>query len=278
MKREELLIEEEELVAIIDDPNLRFFDATVVLDPASAESGHDRYLTGHIPGSVFLDHAAISDPNSNLMYTIPDEKTLGEAIGGLGISKDTPVVVYTTEMLAWATRVWWVLQYAGHRNVRVLNGGLKAWKGNLETSENKYVPTTFNADISPKMFASKEEVLSSIIDGSACVVNTLTPKMYRGEEDIFYTGHISGSVNHPFFEFMDGNYLKPNSSLAKILETKNAGERLITYCGGGIAATLNACVVKLIGNNDVAVYDGSMAEWLKGDFPVTRGACKGSLN
>ena len=110
------------------------------------------------------------------------------------------------------------------------------------------------------------------------MVNTLTPQMYSNEEDIFYTGHISGSVNHPFFEFMDGNYLKPNSSLAKILETKNAGERLITYCGGGIAATLNACVVKLIGNNDVAVYDGSMAEWLKGDFPVTRGASKGSLN
>ncbi len=277
MKREELLIEEEELVAIIDDPNLRLFDATVVLNPAAVESGHDRYLAGHIPGSVFLDHAAISEPDSNLMYTIPDEKTLGEAIGALGISRDTPVVVYSTEMLAWSTRIWWVLQYAGHRNVRVLNGGLQAWKGALEIAENKYVPTTFNTDLSPQMFASKEEVLSSITDGSACVVNTLTPEMYKGEADVFYAGHISGSVNHPFSELMDEDYLLPDKTLAEILGQKMIGDRLITYCGGGIAATLNACVAKLLGVDDVAVYDGSMSEWMAEELPITTGADTGSL-
>jgi len=277
MKREELLIEEEELVTIIDNPNLRLFDATVVLNPAAAESGHDRYLAGHIPGSVFLDHAVISDPNSHLMYTIPDEKALGATIGALGISKDTPVVVYSTEMLAWATRIWWVLQYAGHRNVRVLNGGLQAWKGALEIAENKYVPTTFNTDLSPQMFASKEEVLSSITDGSACVVNVLTPEMYKGEADVFYAGHISGSVNHPFFELMDEDYLLPDTTLAEILEQKMIGDRLITYCGGGIAATLNACVAKLVGVDDVAVYDGSMSEWMAEELPITIGVDTGSL-
>ena len=277
MKREELLIEEDELVAIIDDPNLRLFDATVVLNPAAVESGHDRYLAGHIPGSVFLDHGVISDSNSNLMYTMPDEKTLGAAIGALGISRDTPVVVYSTEMLAWATRIWWVLHYAGHRNVRVLNGGLQAWKGALEIAENKYSPTTFNTDLSPQMFASKEEVLSSITDGSACVVNALTPEMYKGEADVFYAGHISGSVNHPFFELMDEDYLLPDTTLAEILEQKMIGDRLITYCGGGIAATLNACVAKLVGVDDVAVYDGSMSEWMAEELPITTGVDTGSL-
>jgi len=277
MKREELLIEEDELVAIIDDPNLRLFDATVVLNPAAVESGHDRYLAGHIPGSVFLDHGVISDSNSHLMYTMPDEKSLGVAIGALGISRDTPVVVYSTEMLAWATRIWWVLHYAGHRNVRVLNGGLQAWKGALEIAENKYAPTTFNTDLSPQMFASKEEVLSSITDGSACVVNALTPEMYKGEADVFYAGHISGSVNHPFFELMDEDYLLPDTTLAEILEQKMIGDRLITYCGGGIAATLNACVAKLVGVDDVAVYDGSMSEWMAEELPITTGVDTGSL-
>ena len=277
MKREELLIEEEELVAIIDDPNLRLFDATVVLNPAAVESGHDRYLAGHIPGSVFLDHGVISDSNSHLMYTMPDEKSLGVAIGALGISRDTPVVVYSTEMLAWATRIWWVLHYAGHRNVRVLNGGLQAWKGALEIAENKYASTTFNTDLSPQMFASKEEVLSSITDGSACVVNALTPEMYKGEADVFYAGHISGSVNHPFFELMDEDYLLPDTTLAEILEQKMIGDRLITYCGGGIAATLNACVAKLVGVDDVAVYDGSMSEWMAEELPITTGVDTGSL-
>jgi len=170
-----------------------------------------------------------------------------------------------------------VLHYAGHRNVRVLNGGLQAWKGALEIAENKYVPTTFNTDLSPQMFASKEEVLSSITDGSACVVNVLTPEMYKGEADVFYAGHISGSVNHPFFELMDEDYLLPDTTLAEILEQKMIGDRLITYCGGGIAATLNACVAKLVGVDDVAVYDGSMSEWMAEELPITIGVDTGSL-
>lgn len=277
MKREELLIEAQELASIIDQPGLRLFDASVVFNPAAGDSAYDRYLAGHIPGTVFLDHAAISDTSSKLTYTIPDEKTLGKAIGGLGISNDAPVVVYSTELLAWATRAWWVLQYAGHRNVRVLNGGLKAWKGELETAENKYAAATFNTDLSPKMFASKEEVLSSITDGSACVVNTLTPQMYRGEADAVYTGHITGSVNHPFFELLDGHYLLPDDTLAEKFEQSMRGERLITYCGGGIAATLNACVAKLVGVHDVAVYDGSMSEWMAEALPITKGPESGSL-
>jgi 3-mercaptopyruvate sulfurtransferase SseA len=64
-----------------------------VFNPAAGDNAHDRYLAGHIPGAVFMDHAAMSDANSKLTYTIPDEKTLGEATGGLGISNDTPVVV-----------------------------------------------------------------------------------------------------------------------------------------------------------------------------------------
>ena len=277
MKREDLLIEAHELASIIDDSNLRLFDASVVLNPAASENAHDRYLAGHIPGSVFLDHAAISDASSALMYMIPDEKTLGNAIGDLGISNETPVVVYSTEMLAWATRVWWVLQYAGHRNVRVLNGGLNGWKGELQSTTNNYSAATFNTDLSPHMFASKEEVLSSITDGSACVVNTLTPEIYRGEEDVLYTGHITGSVNHPFFELMDEGYLLSDDVLAKNFQDKAIGDRLITYCGGGIAATLNACVAKLLGVEDVAVYDGSMSEWMAEELPVTTGQDKGSL-
>ena len=97
-----------------------------------------------------------------------------------------------------------VLQYAGHRNVRVLNEGLKAWKEELKTTEIKYASATFGADLSLDMFAGKAEVLSSITDGSACVINTLTPEMYRGEGEVVYTGHITGSVNHPLFALMAG--------------------------------------------------------------------------
>lgn len=101
--------------------------------------------------------------------------------------------------------------------------------------------------------------------------------MYRGEEDVFYAGHISGSVNHPIFELMDGGYLLPDDLLAQKFQEKMVGDRLITYCGGGIAATLNACAAKLVGIDDVAVYDGSMSEWLAEKLPITTGPETGSL-
>ena len=277
MKREELLIEADELATIVDEPTLRLFDASVVFDPKASQNAQARYLKGHIPGAAFLDHTAISDPASKLMYTLPDEQTLAQAIGNLGISNATPVVIYSTEMLAWATRAWWVLRYAGHRNVRVLNGGLKSWNGDLETTENQYKPTKFKTHLSPEMFVNKEEVLSSITGGSACVVNTLTPEMYWGDENVFYAGHITGSVNHPFFELMDGDYLLDDASLVAEFAERDLGTRLITYCGGGVAATLNACAAKLAGTDDVAVYDGSMSEWLAEELPITTGTEVGSL-
>lgn len=276
MKREELLIEASELVTLIDSPTLRLFDATVVFDPKAADA-RSRYEESHIPGAAFLDHANLSDPNSELMFTLPSEQTLAQGIGNLGISNDDTVVIYSSDMMPWATRAWWVLQYAGHRNVRVLNGGLPAWQASLESGSNTYPPAQFTPTLSPDMFASKEEVLQAIQNGGACVVNTLPPEVYRGESGVFYDGHITGSVNHPMTQLMDGFALPDNDTLRERFSIPPQGERLITYCGGGIAATLNACVAKLLGVNDVAVYDGSMSQWLAEELPVSQGAEPGSL-
>ena len=281
MDRKELLIEADELAALINSPeqaqNLRLFDATVVLDPNAEKNGHAKYAENHLPGAAFLDHAALSDATSNLMYMLPGEAELAQAIGNLGIGNDHTVVVYSTDMMPWATRVWWVLQYAGHRNVRVLNGGLAAWQGELETGSNVYPQATFTPELSPDMFATKEEVMQAIQNGGACVANTLTPEMYRGETGVFYDGHISGSVNHPMTELLDGLTLPDNETLRVRFAAQMQGDRLITYCGGGIAATLNACVAKLLGIQEVAVYDGSMSEWLAEALPTSQGAEPGAM-
>lgn len=277
MERHELLIEANELAELIGNTDLRIFDATVVFDP-SAEPAVDRYKAGHIPGAVFLDHQSLSRADTDLMYMLPPEKELAEKIGAIGIGNDNPVVVYSTEMIGWATRIWWVLRYAGHTNVRVLNGGLPAWNGELESGENSYPATSFTCDLSPEMFASKEEVMSTIQSGSACVANTLPPEIYRGETGLPYDGHISGSVNHSMMEMMEGTSLKSNEELKQVFAAKDVGERLITYCGGGIAATVNACAAKLAGLEDVAVYDGSMSEWRSENLPITTGEEVGSID
>jgi len=277
MNRTGMLIEADELAGMIGDENLRIFDATIVFDP-SAEPAREKYLKAHIPGAVFLDHNSLSRDDTDLMFMLPGEDELATKIGAIGVGNDNPVVVYSTEMIGWATRIWWLLRYTGHRNVRVLNGGLAAWQGELEAGENSFAPTSFTPSLSPDMFASKEEVMDSLKDGSACVVNVLTPEIYRGETGLPYDGHISGSVNHPLMELMDGASLKSNEELKKIFAGKDTGDRMITYCGGGIAATVNACAAKLAGIDDVAIYDGSMSEWRSEGLPVTTGAETGSIS
>ena len=280
MIREELLIEEEELQERIDDPNLKLFDATVLMTPREGESGQSRYNDGHLPGAAFLDHAALSRQQASPMFMLLAETELAAAIGNLGISNDNDVVVYSTDSIMWATRVWWVLKYAGHNNVRVLNGGRAAWIGELVTTPHRYEAATFIPNLSHRMIAEKEEVMAAINDDATCTLNALPYSFYTGEADVPYArqGHITGSLSLSFEQMMDDHLIKPAEALADRFSIYNRSDRIITYCGGGIAATLTATCARLAGFDDVAVYDGSMSEWLEAGLPTTAGKETGQLS
>ena len=207
------------------------------------------------------------------MFMVPDETTLARELGDLGIGNDHTVVFYASESMMWATRAWWLLRYAGHRNVRVLNGSLATWTGATESGDFSHEPASFTTNLTPAMFASKEDVLAAMNDGATCTINALPTPLYTGETDVPYAkkGHITGSHSHPFHELMDGDRLKSDEELKKIFAEKVKQERLITYCGGGVAATLNASAALLAGVPAVSVYDGSMSEWNGNNLPVTRG-------
>jgi len=256
MNRKDLLIEADELMEKTGNENLRIFDASIV---------EDIYEMGHIPGSVYFDHTRFSDPNSPYEVTISPEVLLTEQIGNAGISNDTEVVLYAPGMLPYAIRAWWVLWYAGHRNVRVLNGGLDAWKnagGQVETEKCNYPPTTFKANFTPGMFTNKDEVLAALKDENAIVVNVMPLLSFEGK-------HITGSVCVSSMELMDGmDALKSDEQLASRLHETAQKARIITYCGGGIAATVNAAAHLITGHANVTVYDGSLYEWLTEGLPA----------
>ena len=129
MNRESMLIEADELLTKLDDPNIRIYDATILFFRKESEpTAYEQYLQGHIPGAAFFDHQSFSDSSSDYMYMVLPEAELAGQIGNIGIAEDSEVVFYTTGMLPCATRAWWLLRYAGHNNVRVLNGGLAAWE------------------------------------------------------------------------------------------------------------------------------------------------------
>lgn len=261
MKREDMLIEANELTKKLGDPNLRIFDATIT---------DDVYLQGHIPGAAYFDHERFSKPDSPYMIARLAEDKLAEQIGKAGISNDHEVVLYACGMIPYALRAWWVLKYAGHANVRVLNGGLDAWKnagGALEQEARQYPPATFIPNFNRGMFADKDEVFASMQDENVSLVNVLPPVSYQAS-------HIPGSVNVNCMELMQGDFsrgfdsLLPDDALAPRLKEAAQRRRIITYCGGGIAAAVNAAAHLLTGHTNVAVYDGSMYEWLGEGMPV----------
>ncbi len=262
MNRKDALIEADELLTKLDNPNLRLYDATILFFRKESElTAREEYEQAHIPGAAFFDHDAFSDPTNPYMYMVLPEAALMEQTGRIGIDGDSDVVFYTSGVIASATRAWWLLRYAGHDNVRVLNGGLAAWQaagGTLETGNRQYAPATFTGQLRPDMMASKEEVQAALADGATCVTNSLTQESYD-------QGHITGSSLTPITDLSpDMASFLPQEALAARLADEAQNERIITYCGGGIAATTNAMAHLMAGNPNVAVYDGSMDEWAKG--------------
>jgi thiosulfate/3-mercaptopyruvate sulfurtransferase len=268
MNRDSFLIEADELVTKMGNANIRIYDATILFFRKEADAtAHETYLQGHIPGAAFFDHQQFSDASSKYMYTILPEAELATQIGNIGIAENSEVIFYTFDMLPCATRAWWILRYAGHNNVRVLNGGLTAWEkagGKIEQVNRRYEPAKFECHLRPNMFASKKEVKAAMENGGVCTVNTLTLESYQ-------QAHIPGSSLLPCTDLMhDMASFVSNDELATRLKEEAQHDHIITYCGGGIAATVNAMAHLMAGNENVSVYDGSMNEWAGEGLPMTK--------
>lgn len=280
----DLLINVDTLSQRLDDQNLKIFDAAVFLTPRrgggyQVDSGMQKYRRAHIPGAGFIDLMKLwSDTSSKLNFTLPNEKRLGEAISQTGIGNNNEVVLYSSGNLMWATRAWWLLHYAGHENVKILNGSFHAWRDAnqpTESGEKQYTQIPFKTAIKPKVIASLEEMEKGL-NGNICTINALDQSIYEGSGDFYYTrrGHIPGSKPMSYSSLLHEQYFLPADELAIKLNAQDmlSSERVITYCGGGIAATIDAFACKLMGQNNVAVYDGSMSEWVLEDSrPLTVG-------
>ncbi|TDJ40817.1 MAG: sulfurtransferase [Gammaproteobacteria bacterium] len=280
----ELLISPEALENALDDPELRVLDTTVFLKPAAtgyrAESGLEKYSEGHIPGATFVDLIKkFSDTSSGLGFTLPGTAELADAFGDIGVSKEHRVVVYSSGHMMWATRAWWLLHYCGHTKVAVLNGGLERWRGEerlLTQDVISYPSQSYEATPRRSIFVGMEEVCQAQMQPGTRTVNALSPAVYAGTGDQHYgrRGHIPGSINLHYDDLLeDGNFRGP-AQLREILTKYGLldAPKVITYCGGGISATIDAFACLLIGQHEVAVYDGSMSEWVRDEsLPLTTG-------
>ena len=272
----EFLIDTATLERRLGEPGLRVLDCTTHLipDPKTTYQvvpGRADFEKGHIPGAQFVDiQADVSDNTHRFRFMLPAAEAFAAAMARFGVGEGTQVVTYSTTTPQWATRVWWLLRTFGFDDAAVLDGGWQKWSREgrpVETGPGKARPPgNFVVREQRPLMVGKEEVLRAIGDGAVCTLNALLPEQHAGTGGNSYgrRGRIKGSVNLPAAHLLDPatNAFLPAAELRRRFEGVGAfGKEVITYCGGGIAASADAFALVMLGHPNVRLYDASMSEW-----------------
>jgi len=186
------------------------------------------------------------------------------------VGHGTFVVLYSHASPVWASRIWWMLRAIGFDDAAILDGGLDKWKAEnrpLATEATTYPPATLTLSARSGLFVGKDEVKSAIGVAGTLTLNALSHDQHTGKGGVAYgrAGRIAGSSCVPAQSLLDADKtLRPISDLRAAFDGVGAApdKQVLCYCGGGIAATLDAFVLtSLLGHKNVTVYDNSMQEW-----------------
>jgi thiosulfate/3-mercaptopyruvate sulfurtransferase len=245
--------------------DIRWQLSTATSAGAAPFDGRAEYAAGHIPGAVFVDlDADLADPpGPHGRHPLPDMARFGAAMRAAGVFSDRPVVVYDGGPGWAAARAWWLLRWTGHPDVRVLDGGLPAWEGPLETS----VPTPQEGDFEPVPGATGllDADGAAALARSGVLLDARAGERYRGEVEPIdpVGGHIPGAVSAPTNENVaaDGRFLPAEELTARFKALGAAeGTEVGVYCGSGVSAAHEVLALAVAGI-PAALYVGSWSEW-----------------
>lgn len=286
--RERAVVSTQWLQEHLDDPDVRVYESTVYLRPDPSgegpyrvESGRADYDSGHIAGAGFIDlEAELSRHDTELHFMRPAPEDFAAAIGAHGVGPGVRVVLYSRGHIMWATRVWWMLRAYGFDDAAVLDGGWEAWQAEdrpISTAPANYAPAAFEAKPRPELFLDREDILADLDNGETCMINALNPEFHLGQEPSRYgrPGRVPGSVNVPARTLIgdDNRFVALEQAAAQFSAVgADAGKRIVTYCGGGISATVDNLMLYRLGYDNIATYDASMGEWARDeDLPIETG-------
>jgi thiosulfate/3-mercaptopyruvate sulfurtransferase len=231
--------------------------------------GAELYAAGHLPGAAHLDldEALAGPPGPRGRHPLPDPAVLEAALRACGVDDDSDVVVYDQRSSFAAARAWWVIRWAGHPQVRVLHGGLAAWRraGQPVTTE---VPDPRPGGIGVRRGSVPvldAEAAAAMARGGV-LLDGRTPERFRGEEEPIdpVAGHVPGAVNFPMGELLapDGTFL--SSAELRALAAEHGIHRdtpVGTMCGSGVTAAQLALALREAGISAIP-YIGSWSEWV----------------
>ena len=265
----EIFVSTDWLASHLHRPDIAIVDASWYL-PNAGRDAHAEYLAGHIPGSVFFDIDAIADRSTLLPHMLPRATEFARLVGALGISERMTIVVYDEAGLFSAPRVRWSFRAMGVRNVHILAGGGAKWRKEgrpIEKGTVTRTPAHFNARLDPAAVVDFAAVDRRRRDHETTIVDARPAARFAGTEPEprpgLRQGHIPGSLNVPSGTLVADGLLRPVSELRRIFAETGVDLEgpVITSCGSGITAAVVALGLEVAGAKQVAVYDGSWAEW-----------------
>jgi thiosulfate/3-mercaptopyruvate sulfurtransferase len=277
-------------------PPLVVLDATVVLPPPGHDgdyrprSGGASFAAGHIPTARHADLLGdFADHGAGYHFARPSPQKLAAALARLGAADGCPVVVYDAADSIWAARLWWMLQWIGVPTA-VLDGGWAGWlaiggpvesgpeaasggpvePGHGAPADGAGGQQPDRAAVTPRerpgMWADRDDV-AEIMRGSrpGHLVCALSAEQFAGTTPTRYArrGHIPSSLSLPARTLLspDGRMRPPAELAQAVAGIPDDGSPVTVYCGGGISAALLAHALRLVGREQVAIYDGSLEEW-----------------
>ena len=278
---------------------LRIFDCSFEL--MQPHAGRQQYLDAHIPGAIYADletalsarhgmpgahgvltAAGADAPASGGRHPLPNRERFATWLSSVGMGNGMQAVVYDRSGANYCGRLWWMLKWAGHDAVAVLDGGWQAWQAAGGAVSSGEEPTHFQASFLPESELARlvdaQAVTSQLGSPAQTLIDARATARFRGDSEPVdpVAGHISGALNRPFGDNLlpDGKF-KPAAQLkAEFLSLLGARDpsTVVHYCGSGVSALTNLVAMEIAGLGQTALYAGSWSDWCRDpQRPVGKG-------
>jgi thiosulfate/3-mercaptopyruvate sulfurtransferase len=278
------------------DTPLMVFDCSFdLMNPAA---GEEQYRKAHIPGAVYasldtaLSDQGVVDPDgthhphpdaaSGGRHPLPSREKFAMWLCSVGFANEMQAVVYDRNGANYCGRLWWMLKWAGHDAVAVLDGGLQAWQAAggavTDREEPSHFQSNFKLGRELRALVATKTVAQRLRGKDQTLIDARATPRYRGEVEPLdpVAGHIPGALNRPFAQNIgaDGKF-KPPAQLRGEFEQLLAGREpatVVHHCGSGVSAVPNLIAMELAGFGPTALYAGSWSEWCRDPaLPVEKG-------